>query len=359
MGLTAAILLYPCDIRAQKESPDTPTSAARIADFFGSIGDEIFKECIFELSEEQIQAQQALVEAYIAQGASGQTARRLAAMQIQPPKPSPRCEQIRRMPGAAMPGWAAKTVAPEPQKPRVVAKVRPSIKRPPSRPISLAGMEPLKRWDCGPDVDYVTIRHNGYPRKLTGGEICNPFRDVVRELPAEVRDFRIGYSIRTGRLFVVAPGSSADGRTITWGLSGRDVCRNNPDPDCLATRAVGPLPPGEYSFAKGRRVTWGPKTKRLVAAIYLSKLWHRERFGPRHTAAILARGNIAIHMRLKGEMSEACIGLEPKGWAYVAELIKDGRATGLNAYIDDPYPQVAEKPPIIAKSSFSLTSLFK
>ena len=77
------------------------------------------------------------------------------------------------------------------------------------------------------------------------------------------------------------------------------------------------------------------------------------------TAAILARGNIAIHVRLKGEMSEACIGLEPKGWAYVASLIKEGRATGVNVYIDEPYPQIAEKPPVVVGSSFSLTSLFK
>ena len=77
------------------------------------------------------------------------------------------------------------------------------------------------------------------------------------------------------------------------------------------------------------------------------------------TWSILARGNIAIHMRLKGEMSEACIGLEPKGWSYVAGLIKDGRASGLNVYIDEPYPQIAEKPPVIAGSTFSLSSLFK
>ena len=129
----------------------------------------------------------------------------------------------------------------------------------------------------------------------------------------------------------------------------------------MATRAVGPLPPGEYSFAadKAQRVTWGPKTKRHVAAVYLAKPWHLERFSPKHTAAILARGNIAIHLRLKGEMSEACIGLEPKAWAYVAGLIKDGRATSLNVYIDEPHPQLAEKPPVIAKSSFSLSALFK
>jgi hypothetical protein len=139
------------------------------------------------------------------------------------------------------------------------------------------------------------------------------------------------------------------------------VCRNNPDPDCLAARAIGPLPPGEYAFAgdKTRRVTWGPTSKRMVAAVYLRKLWNRDRYSPAQTASILARGNIAIHVRLKGEMSEACLGLEPNGWAYVSSLIKDGRATGLSVYIDEPYPQIAEAPPLIKTSSFSLSSLFK
>ncbi len=343
-------------------SVSSAETAARMADFFGSIGDQIFKECLFELSDEQIDVQQALVQAYIARGGSPQAARELAAKQIQAPKPSAQCEKIRRMPAPAVPGWDVKTVVAKPHRPPG-AEVRSAQlpERPASSPISLVGKAPLKLWDCAPGVDYVTIRHNGYERKLTGGEICNPFEDVVRGVPAELKSFRLGYTIRTGRLFVIAEGSPANGKTIVWGLSGRDVCRNNPDPDCLATRAVGPLPPGEYSFAadKAHRVTWGPKTKRQVAAVYLSKLWHRERFSPKHTQAILARGNIAIHLRLKGEMSEACIGLEPKSWAYIAELIKSGRATSLNVHIDEPHPQVAEKPPIITNSSFSLSSLFK
>src|SRR5690606_26361767 len=135
---------------------------------------------------------------------------------------------------------------------------------------------------------------------------------------------------------------------------------NNPDPDCFAARAIGPLPPGEYVFSKSpkHRVTWGPKTKRHVAAVYLRTLWNKDRFSPEQKAAILRRGNIAIHVRLKGEMSEACIGLEPKGWTYVSSLIKDGRATGLHAFIDEPHPQIAANPPIVVASTFSLTSLF-
>src|SRR5262249_26722421 len=185
--------------------------------------------------------------------------------------------------------------------------------------------------------------------------------DVVHNVPESLKSFRLGYTIKTGRLFIVADDPQISGKTIAWAISGRETCRNNPDPECLAARAIGPLPPGEYSFAseKDKRVGWGPKSKRMVAGIYLRKLWNKGRFSRAQTAAILARGNIAIHARLKGEMSEACLGLEPNGWAYVSSLIKEGRATGVNVYIDEPYPQIAEAPPVVRSSSFSLSSLFK
>lgn len=336
----------------------SPTAADNIADIFSKVGDQIFEDCIFDLSQEQVEVQSALIQAYIEQGASGSVARRLAATQIQPPKLSKKCEQIRRPPEAAPSSWT--TTLSVPKKPAIEAapKLPPG---PPVPAIALAGKNGPPQWDCAPGVDYVTIHLNGYERKLTGGEICNPYEDVVREVSQSLRSFRLGYTIRTGRLFVVADDPQVNGQTISWAISGRDVCRNNPDPDCLAARAVGPLPPGEYSFAAGKdqRVSWGPRTKRNVAGIYLTKLWNKDRFSPQQTAGILARKNIAIHVRLKGEMSEACIGLEPKGWAYVASLIKETRATGLNVYIDEPYPQIAEAPPVIVASSFSLTSLFK
>ena len=227
--------------------------------------------------------------------------------------------------------------------------------------ILLADKKVLPQWDCAPGVDYVTIQHRGYERKLTGGEICSPFDDVVRSVPESLKSFRLGYTIETGRLFIIADDPQVNGKTIAWAISGREACRNNPDPECLAARAVGPLPPGEYSFAsdKDSRVSWGPKTNRMVAGIYLTKLWNKERFTPAQIAAIRARGNIAIHVRLKGEMSEACLGLGPNGWEYVSSLIKEGRATGVNVYIDEPHPQIAESAPIVRASSFSLSSLFK
>jgi hypothetical protein len=271
---------------------------------------------------------------------------------------SEECKQIQSLPKAPAPTAAA--IPPVVKKPKAQAAPKPPPKA--IEPaITLKDKKTLPQWDCAPGVDYVTIRRKGFERKLTGGEICKPFEDVVAEVPDSLHKFRFGYTIKTGRLFVIADDPQLNGKTIAWAISGREVCRNNPDPDCLATRSVGPLPPGEYSFAgdQDRRITWGPKTKRHVAAIYLRKLWNRDQFSPEQTAAILARGNIAIHMRLKGEMSEACLGLEPRGWAYVASLIKEARATGVNVYIDEPYPQIAEAPPVVIASSFSLTSLFK
>jgi hypothetical protein len=345
---------------AAAPSPAATAAANAIADVFSRMGDQIYEDCIFELSEEQVAIQAALILSYIERGATSQVARRLAATQIQPPKLPEQCEQMRRMPDEPAPDWTTTTV-PMPKKPAIVATPKPVPEQPPPS-IALAGKKMPEQWDCAPGVDYVTVKLNGYERKLTGGEICSPFEDVVRAVPASAPSFRLGYTIRTGRLFVISDDPSVNGKTITWGLSGRDICRNNPDPDCFAAKAIGPLPPGEYTFAAAepaKRVSWGPRTKRHVAAIYLRNLWNRERFSPQHTAAILKRGNIAIHVRLKGEMSEACIGLEPKGWAYVASLIKEGRATGLNVYIDEPHPQIAEAPPVIVASSFSLTSLFK
>ena len=358
------LLPSPGSLAQQAKKPDAGSAAAadKMADFFSKVGDQIYEEdCIFDLSQEQVEVQSALMQAYVKQGASSSVARQLAVKQIQPPKLSQKCEQMKGQPQAPPTPTPWETTLAVPKKPQPEAAPKLPPEPPAMAPaVVLATKKILPQWDCAPNVDYVSIHLNGYERKLTGGEICNPFEDVVAEVPASLPSFRLGYTIKTGRLFVLAGDPQLSGKTIAWGISGRDVCRNNPDPDCLAARAVGPLPPGLYSFApdKDRRVSWGPKAKRSVAGIYLAKLSTKYRFSAPQKAAMLARGNIAIHVRLKGEMSEACIGLEPKGWAYVATLIKDGRATGLNVYVDEPYPQIAEKPPVVAGSSFSLTSLF-
>ncbi len=364
LAVAAGLILLasgPSIAEPPPKADDRAAAAAdQIADFFAKVGDQIYEDCIFELSQEQVEVQHALIRAYIQQGASSAVARRLAVKQIQPPPLSAKCEKIRHAPEPETSEWVTTL---QPGKKPTIKSTSPPAPEPAEPPpvIALASKKTLPQWDCAPGVDFVTIHLKGFERKLTGGEICNPYEDVVREVPAAAPSFRLGYTIRTGRLFVVSDDPRVSGRTIAWAISGRDVCRNNPDPECFAARAVGPLPPGEYTFTadKDRRISWGPKTKRHVAAIYLRKLWNKDRFSKQQTAAMLARGNIAIHARLKGEMSEACIGLEPKGWAYVAELIKDGRATGLNAYIDEPYPQIAENPPVVVASSFSLTSLFK
>ena len=372
LASAASLLLLHSDHglaqQAKSASPGSAAAAHEMADFFSKVGDQIYEDCIFELSDEQVEVQTALVQAYIKQGASSAMARKLAVKQIEPPKLSAKCAQIKDLPrttAAAPPpappaaqSWT--TTLSVAKKPGPEAVPKPAAE-PPVTAITLANKKTLPQWDCAPEVDYVTIHLKGYERKLTGGEICNPFEDVVHEVPASAQSFRLGYTIKTGRLFIVADDPQLSGKTIAWGISGRDVCRNNPDPDCIAAKAVGPLPPGLYTFAadNDKRINWGPNAKRNVAGVWLTKLWNKERFTPSQIAGIRARGNIAIHVRLKGEMSEACIGMEPKGWAHVAALIKDGRATGLNVYIDEPYPQIAEAPPVVVGSSFSLTSLFK
>ncbi len=359
----ATLLLLPAD-HCLAQQPKTPaagsaTAAGDIANFFSRVGNQIYEYCIFELSQEQLEVQQALIEAYIKQGASNSLARQLAVKQIHPPELSDECKRIRSLSKAPPPisvdtPWVVTSRKIDAALPRISPKaVAPAI--------PLADKKILPQWDCAPGVDYVTIQHRGYERKLTDGEICSPFDDVVRSVPESLKSFRLGYTIETGRLFIIADDPQVSGKTIAWAISGREACRNNPDPECLAARAIGPLPPGEYSFAsdKNSRVSWGPKSKRMVAGIYLTKLWNKDRFTSAQTAAILARGNIAIHLRLKGEMSEACLGLGPNGWDYVSWLIKEERAIGVSVYIAEPYPQIAETPPVVRVSSFSLSSLFK
>jgi hypothetical protein len=364
-ALAATLVLLPagyCLAQQPKAPAADPASAAAagdIANFFREVGDHIYEYCIFELSQEQLEVQQALIEAYIKQGASNSLARQLAVKQIHPPHLSDECKQIKNMSRPAPPiSIARPSVVKNPKVDAMLPKT-PSKASGPTIP--LADKKVLPQWDCAPGVDYVTILHRGYERKLTDGEICSPFDDVVRSVPDSAKSFRLGYTITTGRLFIIADDPNISGKTIAWAISGREACRNNPDPECLATRAIGPLPPGQYSFAseKNSRVGWGPRSKRMVAGIYLTKLWYKERFTPTQTAAILARGNIAIHVRLKGEMSEACLGLGPNGWAYVSSLIKDERASGVDVFIDEPYPHIAESPPVVKASSFSLSSLFK
>ena len=107
----ATLVLLPSghSLAQQPKTPAAGSAAAAgdIADFFSEVGDQIYEDCIFELSQEQVEVQQALIAAYIKQGASSSLARRLAVKQIHPPKLSEKCEQIRRLPKAAP--WNAVT----------------------------------------------------------------------------------------------------------------------------------------------------------------------------------------------------------------------------------------------------------
>ena len=179
---------------AKAPGPPSASAAGDIANFFGEVGDQIYEDCIFELSQEQLEVQQALIEAYIKQGATHVLARQLAVKQIQPPKLSAECEQMRSSSKAAAP----KAVIPPsaPKKAPVIAalpKAAPTTSQP---KMPLAEKKVLPQWDCAPGIDYVTIQHKGYERKLTDGEICSPFDDVVRHVPDSLKSFRFGYTIR-------------------------------------------------------------------------------------------------------------------------------------------------------------------
>jgi len=93
--------------------PPSQGASGEIHNFFGQVGDQIYEDCIFELSQEQLEAQQALIEAYIKQGADRAVARQLAAKQIQPRKLSPECEQMRALSKSARPRVPTPAVPPQ------------------------------------------------------------------------------------------------------------------------------------------------------------------------------------------------------------------------------------------------------
>src|SRR5258705_381399 len=99
--------------QAKTPAAGSAAAAGDIADFFQQVGDRIYEEdCIFELSQEQLEIQQALIEAYVKQGASSPLARQLAVKQIQPAKLSAECERIKNLSKAAPPAPPAATPPP-------------------------------------------------------------------------------------------------------------------------------------------------------------------------------------------------------------------------------------------------------
>src|SRR5499427_8189387 len=113
----ATLLLLPAGhgLAQQSKTPaaGSTSAAGDIANFFIEVGDQIYEHCIFELSQEQLEVQQALIEAYIKQGATHSLARQLAVKQIHPPKLSDECERIKNSSKSARPGPAATPSAPK------------------------------------------------------------------------------------------------------------------------------------------------------------------------------------------------------------------------------------------------------
>ena len=120
LAAVASLALLPAsETLAQQSKTGAPGSAAaasEMADFFRQVGDQIYDYCIFELSQEQLEVQKALIAAYVKQGAGNYLARQLAVKQIQPPKLSDDCKQLknssRSTPWSAV---ATPTIAKEPK----------------------------------------------------------------------------------------------------------------------------------------------------------------------------------------------------------------------------------------------------
>ena len=189
VSATSLLLLPSAYSQAQQpEKTDTGSAAAaaaadQIADFFSQVGDQIYEDCIFELSQEQIDVQQALIQAYIKQGADSAVARQLAVKQIQPPKLSAECEQIRRLPRLAAP--CTDTMLPAAKKPTVAAAPKLPAESP--APAIVSPTRKACRSGTARPASTTSPSAQRLCGKLTGGEICNPFEDVVREVPASAQ----------------------------------------------------------------------------------------------------------------------------------------------------------------------------
>ena len=162
--LGVAVRWPRCGATAQSAPRRVSSGRGQIADIFSQVGDQIYEDCIFELSQEQLEVQQALIDAYIEQGASSAVARQFAVKQIRAPQAVRRlrADQDRRKPAAARPGRPTPSAE---KKPRVVAaapKAKPE--RPPEpAAATLANKKVLPQWDCAPNVDFVTIQ----PQRLS------------------------------------------------------------------------------------------------------------------------------------------------------------------------------------------------
>ncbi len=66
LAMAAAFVLLPAghSLAQQPRAPaaDPAAAAGDIADFFSQVGDQIYEDCIFELSQEQLEVQQSLIE---------------------------------------------------------------------------------------------------------------------------------------------------------------------------------------------------------------------------------------------------------------------------------------------------------
>ena len=165
VALLTTVLMLPSDYGLAQQSTKTgagsAAAAGQIADILSNVGDQMYEDCIFELSQEQIEVQYTLIQAYIQQGAA--VLMQGGSPQHKSSRPNcQKCEQIRRSPRS--PSLKLGHSLAVPKKPTIEAALR----LPPEQPapvIALTGKKALPQWDCAPGVDYVTIHLNGYERE--------------------------------------------------------------------------------------------------------------------------------------------------------------------------------------------------
>jgi RHS repeat-associated protein len=82
----------------------------------------------------------------------------------------------------------------------------------------------------------VPVDQGGGNSAFCNGRTCGVFQKAPRS--------RVRIEITRGRLTMMPAGGSSYSMHIT---SGRGACMNNPSPECLGTRRVGPMVPGHYT----------------------------------------------------------------------------------------------------------------
>ena len=198
--------------------------------------------------------QAALIITYMEKGATNAIARQLAASQIQPPKLSEKCERIRSTPEPPPVDWAT-TIRTEPVAKKQAFNRRRSQARAAgvsarhhargqedARPMGLRRRRGLRDHQARGLRTEADGRRNLQPLRGCGARGAR-FRAA---LPPRLHD-------QTGRLFVISDDPQVSGQHHRLGSFGTRHLPQQSRSGLLRGPAIGPSPPGEYSFSRPSR----------------------------------------------------------------------------------------------------------